>query len=215
MEQDNLFEFSPEPAKCCRMCGECKPISEFNSNGQGYLAPYCKPCHVIYKREWKHKNRESVNAAAMRRYYEDKEKFLERKRRYYKNNRRQSYEQARNWRRNNHERAKANQRRYYDENKELYAESARKYARTSKGRAALLFNNNKRRAAKLQATPVWADEKAISIIYRKAAILRSHGEDMHVDHIIPLQGKTVCGLHVAENLIIIPAAENIRKRNKF
>lgn len=68
----------------------------------------------------------------------------------------------------------------------------------------------KRRAAKLQRTPPWADLKAIEAIYTRAQLL---GE--HVDHVIPLQGAYVSGLHVAENLQCLPASENSRKSNKF
>jgi hypothetical protein len=67
----------------------------------------------------------------------------------------------------------------------------------------------KRRAAKLQRTPSWADMKAISDFYEKCP------DGYHVDHIIPLQGKTVCGLHVLENLQYLPAKENLRKFNRL
>jgi hypothetical protein len=64
-----------------------------------------------------------------------------------------------------------------------------------------------------RATPAWADLEAIKKIYVEASVLRKQGSDVHVDHIIPLQGKTVCGLHVHWNLRIIPAIENMRKHN--
>jgi 5-methylcytosine-specific restriction endonuclease McrA len=76
--------------------------------------------------------------------------------------------------------------------------------------------NAKRRAQKLQATPPWADLDAIKAIYEQAAFLsKVLGEAQHVDHIIPLQGKKVCGLHVAANLQILSATDNIKKGNKL
>ncbi len=56
--------------------------------------------------------------------------------------------------------------------------------------------------------PPWADKKAIMEFYRN----RPPG--YHVDHIIPLNGKNVSGLHVIENLQYLPAVENLRKGNK-
>lgn len=70
-------------------------------------------------------------------------------------------------------------------------------------------------AKRSKRAPDWADKAAIRKIYKEAAERRINGEDVHVDHVIPLLGKLVSGLHVAENLAIIPAKDNIRKGNKF
>lgn len=67
----------------------------------------------------------------------------------------------------------------------------------------------KRHAQKLKAIPKWADLKAIREFYKKCP------EGYHVDHIVPLQGKTVSGFHVLENLQYLPAKENLSKGNKL
>lgn len=78
------------------------------------------------------------------------------------------------------------------------------------------FHSNKRRVAKLNRTPPWANQEAIKAIYREAARLSSEtGVEHHVDHIIPLQGELVSGLHVESNLQILPWHENVTKGNRF
>ena len=74
----------------------------------------------------------------------------------------------------------------------------------------------RRHAAKLKATPKWANLKHIERIYTKAKrISKETGVRQSVDHIYPLRGKTVSGLHVPENLRIIPLVDNCKKRNKM
>jgi hypothetical protein len=73
-----------------------------------------------------------------------------------------------------------------------------------------------RRGSIKQMTPSWANKFFISEIYDLAKRRREiTGINWDVDHIIPLKGKTVCGLHVETNLRVIPASENRRKWNAF
>ena len=74
----------------------------------------------------------------------------------------------------------------------------------------------KRRAAKLQRTPVWSETKSILGLYQLAAYLtEEHGRTIHVDHIIPLQGKEVSGLHCLSNLQLLYAEDNLSKSNLY
>jgi len=77
--------------------------------------------------------------------------------------------------------------------------------------------NNIRYVKKKQRMPLWADPDAIRKIYEDCAALNSeHGpRSYHVDHIIPLQGKTVSGLHVENNLQILKASDNLAKSNNY
>lgn len=76
-----------------------------------------------------------------------------------------------------------------------------------------------RRARRLQATPPWlSKEQRLEIrkVYELAVFAQEiAGEPFHVDHVVPLKGKLVCGLHVPWNLQAIPARDNLRKHAKF
>ena len=78
---------------------------------------------------------------------------------------------------------------------------------------------NKRRALKLRAMPKWLSEEQLKAITTEYALSKWCSEVMgtkyHVDHIVPLKGKQVCGLHVPWNLRVIPAKENIIKGNRY
>jgi len=77
----------------------------------------------------------------------------------------------------------------------------------------------KRRAAKIQRTPKWLTDDDFWMIEQayEIAAIRSKltGFSWHVDHIYPLQGRTVSGLHVPSNLRVIPWYDNLSKANKF
>lgn len=77
----------------------------------------------------------------------------------------------------------------------------------------------KHRAVKLLRTPAWLDEDDYWVIaqaYELAALrTKLFGFSWHVDHIMPLKGKSVSGLHVPSNLQVIPGLQNIAKNNRF
>lgn len=69
-----------------------------------------------------------------------------------------------------------------------------------------------------QATPKWLTDLQKEAIAHKYEMARlrtiAHGEQYVVDHIIPLRGKNVCGLHVPNNLEVVKASYNLKKSNK-
>lgn len=71
------------------------------------------------------------------------------------------------------------------------------------------FQQGTARASKILRTPTWADLDKIRKIYDNCP------EGFHVDHIVPLNGALVSGLHVENNLQYLPAIENCKKSNKF
>lgn len=83
----------------------------------------------------------------------------------------------------------------------------------------VIANVNKRRGDLVTRTPTWLTDvhwSAMDEFYAKAQRLtRETGVEYHVDHIVPLRGKRVSGLHVPWNLAVIPASENLRKSARF
>lgn len=78
--------------------------------------------------------------------------------------------------------------------------------------------NAKRRAAKQKATPSWLSkdqlEQIQALYYRAKELEKLDGISRHVDHIVPLRGRNVSGLHVPWNLQILTAFENVSKGNR-
>lgn len=84
------------------------------------------------------------------------------------------------------------------------------------GKAKCAAYYRAREIAKLHRTPSWSETKEIEALYAEAQRLTElTGIQFHVDHIIPLQGELVSGLHVLANLRIVPAYENLSKGNKY
>lgn len=121
---------------------------------------------------------------------------------YDANNREVNRLRVQKWRKENPEQNKLNARLWQYKNKHKFA------AKTQK-----------RRAAKLNATPPWLNEDhkfMLEEIYELRDLrTQATGVVHHVDHIVPLRGAEVCGLHVPWNLQVIPASANIRKGNSY
>jgi hypothetical protein len=79
----------------------------------------------------------------------------------------------------------------------------------NKNKSSVVFSVSIRKARLLRAIPKWANLEKIKELYKNCP------EGYHVDHIIPLQGKNVCGLHVENNLQYLTAKDNLVKSNKF
>jgi hypothetical protein len=121
---------------------------------------------------------------------------------------------SRQYRKNNPEQTEITHKRYYENNKETKLAYNKEWRAENQG--ILRLYNVKRRNQILKATPIWADLSEIRKIYQQAADLQqSTGIKYHVDHIIPLQGDLVCGLHVHTNLQIITRLENLAKGKQF
>lgn len=109
------------------------------------------------------------------------------------------------------------QRNYQQTNNEKISKYLKSWYQLNKSKSLAL--SNKRRARKISATPKWLtidDFKLMEIEYALSKWCSSvMGETYEVDHIVPLQGKNVCGLHVPWNLQVLPKRLNRLKSNKL
>jgi 5-methylcytosine-specific restriction endonuclease McrA len=150
---------------------------------------------------------------------------------YAQRNREKAYQKVKEWRAANPDKWAEQHKRYaarYPEKivakvlawKERNPEKAAEVSRKSRQKhaARVLANKAKYRAAKLQATPSWLNKGhwfEIGCVYLYRDALKRVGLDYHVDHVVPLQGKKVSGLHVPENLQVLPADRNRLKNNHY
>ena len=106
-------------------------------------------------------------------------------------------------------------------NKEIYLIRGREYSKKAyrKNKALRTHISRRYQCNKAKRVPAWLtpdDHWIIKEIYSLAALrTQMLGFEWQVDHVIPLQGKTVSGLHVPTNLQVIPMEENCRKGNRF
>jgi len=186
--------------KICPKCKETKLLTEFRkcSSSKDGLQYSCRACMCAVVARWKKANPEA-NKAHSSRHYQNRAEHIKA--------RASAYQKA------NKDVIKATRARWIEKNPQSIKTIKSNWNKANPG--YLAYSVSARRAAKSQRTPAWADKDSIKQIYIECSNRRAQGEDVVVDHIIPLRGKLVSGLHVAENLRIIPARENLLKNNKF
>jgi hypothetical protein len=111
------------------------------------------------------------------------------------------------WRENNKEHVAKTHKIWRENNKGYIKKFNRSYREANL--PILKARCMKRHCTKLQRIPKWVDLEKIERVYIDCP------KGMEVDHIIPLQGDVVSGLHLAENLQYLTPIENRRKHNKF
>lgn len=189
----------------CSKCQSDLPVEAFPPSlvKAGTKKTRCGKCGAAAQRAWERANpgrtkrdRREYNAA------------------YHAANRERERERARQYRTDNAERAAESVRKYQSVNRDRVLAVAAVWREKNVGRLRAYVAA--RRACRIQRTPSWADRDAIRAIYAECQrISEATGILHHVDHIIPLKGKNVCGLHVETNLQILTASENSRKNNKL
>ncbi len=185
--------------KTCNRCLVDKATECFYANGKSGLHPACKECHSEVRRAARAANPEKFRAAESALYYANRDVRKAAMGVYYEKNRLKKLE---------------NERQRYQRQADAIKERCAQYRMTHPEK--IRFWNGSRRALQKSATPDWADREQIAALYREASQRWAEtGIPHHVDHIIPLKGKGVCGLHVIANLQILTQAENLRKGTRI
>lgn len=167
----------------------------------------------IRARAWAAKNKERKSVADKAWRESNAEHVKKYKSEWYLSNKERKYLIDKAWRESNFEKYSAARKEYRVKNKEKIAETYKKWAKENP--TILRKNSARRRAAVRQALPPWLTKEhfdQIKAVYDEADRLTEEtGIIHHVDHIVPLRGKIVSGLHVPWNLRAIPAEENIKR----
>lgn len=136
---------------------------------------------------------------------------------YYARTKEASILKTKLWREKNPEKKLQSRKAEYNANSEAAKEAARKYRADFP--AKINAWSRKHQLSKRMQTPNWLtpdDHWMIEQAYELAALrTKLSGFAWQVDHVIPLQGKLVSGLHTPYNLQVIPAKYNRSKSNRF
>jgi hypothetical protein len=181
--------------KFCKHCNKQKELEEM-AKSKAYKDGYrneCRSCRAKLFKAW---TKSSIKRQAYNKQYrqENAKKFNdpEYAKRYYQEHKERLDKENKKWAKNNREQSNLIKRNWRKLNPKQHR----------KTQAA-------RRARLLKATPKWADLEKIKQVYLNCP------SNMEVDHVIPLKGKNICGLHIETNLQYLSKSDNCKKGNKF
>jgi len=202
--------------KYCTKCKTDHPIEMFTKNKKRKdgLAAWCKVCTKASLTDWYSRNKDKVQERNKKNYLENKQEAKDRSKAWKKDNR----ERVNELNRKNYD---AEKRREYSavyrkENKDKRSTYNKEWLKERPGWANAYAA--KRRDAVRKAALSCASQKDLEEIKGIYALAKKMteltGQPHHVDHVVPIKGKSVCGLHVPWNLQVITATENLKKSNK-
>ena len=213
--------------KLCKKCFIEKTEDNFSYSKihQDGKYPWCKNCSKEYRKEnkehskvvwkeWYIKNRDMELSKHKIYKKENKEKIKKAWKEYYLKNKERESQRTHNWYVDNKDKVFIRWSKWYEENREKVLAYRRKYGKEHLDKGRLYVA--KRKSILLNAIPEWVNFDKIKEVYNKAKELEKiTGIRYHVDHVVPLQSKNVCGFHVWDNLQILADKLNISKGNKF
>lgn len=191
-----------------KICSRCKlelTIDKFHKQKDGKfgVTSTCKECKKLYHKEWYILNRESRLEETKQYNIDNKDRVKQRSVEFRLKNKDRLREEGKLRYLKTKDKKKLYAQKYYIENKsDYFLRYAERIIRISR------------------ATPMWAKTEfegfAILEMYDKARRLsKITGNPFHVDHIVPINSKLVCGLHCIDNLRVITAKENLSKSNHY
>lgn len=183
--------------KTCRKCKATKSYSEFDKHEGciGGVVGTCKDCRRIYQISRKDKDNENRRIL----YSKDPTKILERNSKYHSKNKEKIKEYISSYQKSNR-----------DKLREYHKEYEVEWRNLNRGKVNAKASHY--RATKMKQTPKWLTKEQLKQI---EDFYSNCPKGYEVDHIIPLQGENVRGLHVPWNLQYLTVFENRSKNNKI
>lgn len=198
--------------KTCTKCSIERSLADFYVK-DGRPCSQCKSCICAAVKARHAANPEAGRARAKAWLEQNEERAKARGEAYRKEHAQAARDRANAYYAQHPERVRANVAEWKAANPERFKEHMRNRRIDP---AANAERSRRRYASKRSRTPPWVMPQDFQPIYRRCKeVIAETGVEHHVDHVVPLQGKSVSGLHVPWNLQILPAVENFKKNNRL